>query len=62
MGAVPVEDIEFPESEVGILRPLMRHDAQLRDTRDGPCIDQEVGQEVTRGIREFLAPCLVVVK
>jgi hypothetical protein len=32
MGAVPVEDVEFPESEVGILGPLMRHDAQLRDT------------------------------
>jgi len=27
--AVAIEDVEFPESEIGILRPEMRHDVDL---------------------------------
>jgi hypothetical protein len=32
LGAVPIQHVKFPGREVGIRGPLMRHDAQLRDT------------------------------
>jgi hypothetical protein len=31
VGTVPIPNVEFPEGEVGILRPLMSHETHLRD-------------------------------
>jgi hypothetical protein len=34
-GAVAIDDVQLPESEVGLLGPVMRHGADLRVDRDG---------------------------
>jgi hypothetical protein len=31
--AIAIEDVKFPESEVGVLRPVMRHGADPRVVR-----------------------------
>jgi hypothetical protein len=36
-GTVPVKDVEFPQREIRVRRPLVRHPAELRDHE--PAID-----------------------
>jgi hypothetical protein len=46
-GAVPVEDIEFQESEIGILGPVMWHGVDFRVVGDSLPIVLQVGKEDT---------------
>ena len=46
-GAVPVDDVEFQESEIGILGPVMRHGVDLRVVGDSLPIVLQVGKEDT---------------
>ena len=52
--AVPVEDIEFPEGEIGILRPGVRHSAGLY-TVVRKLSARHTAQELTPEIPAFLA-------
>jgi hypothetical protein len=51
--AVTIEDIEFPEGEIGILRPSVRHRADLRAVVRP--IDVAVRQELTLRTPDLLA-------
>jgi hypothetical protein len=46
VGADPIEDVQLPESEVGILRPEMRHDASLRVIRASSVSILELGKRL----------------
>jgi hypothetical protein len=46
VGAVTIEDVQLPESEVGILRPEMRHDASLRVIRASSVSILELGKRL----------------
>src|SRR3954464_12800544 len=43
--AVATDDVKFPESEVGILRPVMRHDVDLPVVQVSSCADLEAARE-----------------
>jgi hypothetical protein len=60
-GAVAIDDVQLPESEVGLLGPVMRHGADLRVDRDGLRVLLKDGKEDTRGTQRFLAGCFAVV-
>ena len=52
--AVAVKDVEFPQSEIRILGPLVRHPADLRDHE--PSVDSETSSDVTsetHGVQPF---------
>src|SRR4051812_46581119 len=51
--AVAVEDVEFPEGEVGIRGPSVRHPANLHAVARS--VDQMLRQELTLGADVFLA-------
>ena len=57
---VAVEDVEFPESEIGIRGPVVRHPADLHVLVRS--IDAKVRQEDTRKNPVFLAHCRAVEK
>ena len=57
---VAVEDVEFPEGEIGIRRPVVRHGADLRVGGDSLPIVLQVGKEDTRETQRLLAPCLAI--
>jgi hypothetical protein len=46
VGAVTIEDVQLPESEVGILRPDMRHDADLRVVRTASVSILKLGKRI----------------
>src|SRR6478609_5872023 len=46
-GAVPVDDIEFQESEIGVLGPVMWHGVDFRVVEDSLPIVLQVGKEET---------------
>jgi len=50
-GAVTVEDVKLPESEVGILWPEVRHGVDLRVVEESLRVVLEVGKEDTREAR-----------
>jgi hypothetical protein len=57
-GAVAVEDVEFPESEVGIRRPGVRHPENLYEAARS--VDEAVRQELTVRTDAFLALSRIV--
>jgi hypothetical protein len=59
-GAVAVEDVEFPESEVGIRGPGVRHPENLHAAARS--IDEAVRQELTVRTDAFLALSRIVEK
>ncbi len=61
-GAAAIEDVKLPEGEVGIVRPMVRHGAELRVVPDSRGVVLQAGKEDTREPRWFLAPCVAVEK
>jgi hypothetical protein len=59
-GAFPVEDVELPGGEVGLLRPVMRHGDDLRVDPDSRGVVLKAREEDAIETRWFLAPCLAV--
>ena len=57
-GTASVQDVEFPQGEIGVRRPLVRHPGELRD-HEQPSIP-ETGPHVTSRIPGFLALCRTV--
>jgi hypothetical protein len=46
-GAVPVDDIEFQESEIGVVGPVMWHGVDLRAVGDSLLVVLQAGKEDT---------------
>lgn len=60
-GAVPVDDVEFQESEIRVVGPVMWHGVDFPVVADSLPIVLQVAKEDTREARRLLAGCEAVV-
>jgi len=62
VGAVAIDDVKLPKSEVGLLGPKVRHDVDLPVVRASCVLNSRPPHEGTREPLWLLATCSAVVK